>query len=137
MWAGKRKLNSGQTLFELIWLLSAVALGVFLAVRLGKAIGAIGYIVGLPLGLSIVFGGIMAINRYVEWWIPVMPACTCGKCNYDFIVKREDGNLSCEHRCLECNRLYVKKSRSVFEVMSDGSERLHADHRRFGRWKPN
>lgn len=128
----KRQYRRGQTCFEVLWVVIAIAVGILLSVKSGRHFGTWSYLGGFATGFAGVILGLLSFQGFAKWWIPWMPVCVCGADSYkidDFTNKRM------VMRCQVCSRKYIKNPRSVEELLSDGTLIHYASHKPSMRWK--
>ncbi len=139
-----------MNLIELLFLMAAIAGGIWFGLRLGSPYGKIGIAAGFILGtiatLASLFGVIKLLLALVSKCWPPFPVCRKGKCgngDYRWIGRLEDGT-GVIFRC-KCGTKYAMKSKSPFgryikvlELLDDGSTRPYMKYVRhfdiLGRW---
>ena len=128
-----------MTLPRLILTAVWIASGIILSSLVGKAWGAIGYVLGFLAGIAIAFllTWITILTRNVL--LVPFPICRRGKCQTfrDYVWKRgtiygrEKGGIY-RYRC-RCGDEYIRDGNRFIEVLSDGTMRRYKKYQR-GHW---
>jgi hypothetical protein len=124
--------------------------GLFVASYGAKYFGWIGFLLGVPIGLAVAFGGLygvlllwVIVESLIWGGIPYLPPCENGKCKSgllsdfgDYEPAQHNGEWGGYFRC-QCGELYHRdrKKGRVAEVLPDGTERPHMVWKSFRGWR--
>ena len=111
-------MNIFEVLFFAAYIAAAVACGHFLSEKLGM----LGWVIGFPLGIALIFGARKAVLWINNYWLrlrPLRPRCKLGRCDVSD-YKSPDANLEGVFFVCRCGTKYFQSGGRFQEVGDKG-----------------